>query len=244
MSGPGRPARAWAVETRGLTKSYDRLLAVKGVDLAIGPGERVALFGRNGAGKTTLIKLLAGLFRPSSGWVRLWGRRPWGRDATVRTQVGLLTHQSYLYEEMSAWENLLFYARLYGVPEPRVRVGTALEEMEIGRRAQDPVRTLSRGMQQRVALARALVHNPSLLLLDEPDTGLDPLARAGLADLLARRGADLTLLLATHNLELGMTLCSRAVILTGGRMAYDSAGEEGGGARSEAALRRLLDGAG
>ncbi|MBI4236599.1 MAG: ABC transporter ATP-binding protein [Chloroflexi bacterium] len=235
---------AWAVETRSLSKAYDHVVALRGVDLAIRPGERVAVFGRNGAGKTTLIKLLAGLFRPSAGSVRLWGRRPWGRGVAVRARVGLVTHQSYLYEELSPWENLLFYARLYGTPDPPARVEAVLEGMGLGRRARDPVRTLSRGMQQRVAVARALVHDPSLLLLDEPDTGLDPAARAGLADLLARGRADLTVLVSTHNLAWGVTLCSRSAILTDGRLTYDSQRDGGDGARSEAALRRLLDGAG
>lgn len=241
MSAAETAAPTWALQCRGLTKRYERRAAVEGVDLAIAPGERVAVFGRNGAGKTTLIKLLAGLLRPSGGWVRVWGQRPWGREGVVRAQVGLATHQSYLYEELSAQQNLLFYGRLYGVRDPAARVASVLEQFGLAYRARDPVRTLSRGLQQRVALARAVLHRPSVLLLDEPDTGLDPSARASLSEVLLGGDQGLTVVLATHNLEMGMTLCSRSVILKDGRLAYDSRSDGEKGAGDTAVLRSLLD---
>jgi heme exporter protein A len=182
----------------------------------------VAVFGPNGAGKTTLIKLAAGLLSPSAGSVRLWGQRPLGVNGAVRAHVGLVSHQSYLYDELSARENLLFYAKLYGVQSPADRVDEALAAFGLAHRARDPVRTYSRGMQQRVALARALLHDPTLLLLDEPDTGLDPSTRESLQDLLTRQRPDLTVLMATHNLEMGLGLCERAIVLVNGRLVYDS----------------------
>ena len=238
----GASSRTWAIETHGVTKSFDTALAVRKLDLTVAAGERVALFGQNGAGKTTVIKLLAGVLHPTAGSIRVWGRRPYGPGAAVRRLIGLVSHQSYLYEELSARENLLFYARLYGLKQPETHVDVALENVGMARRANDTVRTLSRGMQQRIALARAIVHNPSILLLDEPDTGLDPSARERLADLLANQRPDLTVLIATHNLEMGMTLCSRSVILRDGYLVYDSQRKEESNAPSPEKFRRFIDG--
>lgn len=217
-----------AVECRGLEKAYDRSPVLHSLTLSVQTGEKVAVFGPNGAGKTTLIKLLAGLLRPTDGSVRLWGRQPWGNGGgAVRARVGLVGHQSYLYEELSARENLSFYARLYGVADGAVRIEQALATFDLEHRAHQAVRTLSRGLQQRVALARATLHEPQVLLLDEPDTGLDPSAQESLHSFVAQGGPDLTVLMATHNVDMGLALCERSVVLTEGHLAYDSTEEAG-----------------
>ena len=218
MAQPAGPT----IACRGLTKTYGDAVALRSMDLAIGPGQRVAVFGRNGAGKTTLIKVFAGLLRPSTGAVQLLGRRPWGPSGSARAQVGLITHQSFLYEEFSARENLRFYARLYGVPDVSARIEAVLSTFGLEHRARQPVRALSRGLQQRVALARAMVHDPAVLLLDEPDTGLDPSARQSLEGVIAAAGRRLTVVIATHDVDLGLGLTDRSIVLDAGRIVYDS----------------------
>ena len=211
-----------AIACRGLTKTYGDTVALRSTDLAIGPGRRVAVFGRNGAGKTTLIKVLAGLLRPSAGVVQLLGRRPWGPSGSARAHVGLITHQSFLYEELSVRENLRLYARLYGVPDASARIEAVLSAFGLEQRARQPVRALSRGLQQRAALARAMVHEPAVLLLDEPDTGLDPSARRSLEEVIAAAGRSLTVVIATHDVDLGLGLTDRSIVLDAGRVVYDS----------------------
>ncbi|MDA1096163.1 MAG: ABC transporter ATP-binding protein [Chloroflexi bacterium] len=215
------PRPQHAVECRGLRKAYDPVVALERIDLVVSPGERIAVFGANGAGKTTLIKLVAGLVRPSGGVVRVFGRRPYGSPGTIRSRIGLVSHQSYLYEDRTANENLRFFSRLYGVPDAARRTQEMLAIFGLEHRSRDPVRILSRGLQQRVALARAMVHAPELLLLDEPDTGLDPSAREALSTMM-RNVKTLTALVATHNVDMGLSLCGRAIVLEAGAIVYDS----------------------
>lgn len=184
----------------------------------------MTLFGPNGAGKTTLIRILANLTRPTSGQVLVGGLdiRQW--TIAVRRQIGVVSHQTFLYRDLTAGENLLLYARLYDLPDARERVREVLERVSLGHRADDPVRTLSRGMQQRVSIARAVLHDPRILLLDEPYSGLDQhatLALTGVLQDLALRGR--TVLLTTHDLEQGLQLCNRMAILNAGRIVYDQA---------------------
>lgn len=212
------------------------MAALRSVDLRLDEGEFLTLFGPNGAGKTTLIRILATLARPTSGRVLIGGLdlREW--TAQVRRLIGVVSHQTFLYRDLTAEENLLLYARLYDVPDPRQRVQEALERVALGHRAADPVRTLSRGMQQRVSIARAVLHDPMILLLDEPYNGLDQHAAASLTGILqelALRGR--TVLMTTHDLEQGLQLCSRVGILSGGRLAF----EQAGAGLSAASFRRL-----
>jgi heme exporter protein A len=172
--------------------------------------------GPNGAGKTTLLRLLAGLARPSAGSVRLRGVRL-TRDGEARRDIGLLSHQSHLYDDLTAAENLSFAARLYGTPDPEQRARGALDLVGLGNRADEPVRRLSRGMVQRVAIARSLLHQPRLLLLDEPFTGLDPASAGRIAALFAaERDAGRTLILVTHEVHEAWELATHTHVLVRG----------------------------
>jgi len=208
-----------AVEVAGVTRMFGRRRAVDGVDIALGSGECLALFGPNGAGKTTLLRLIAGLLKPTSGSVRV-GQRTLRDDPGARGQIGLISHQSMLYGALTARENVEFAARLYGVRDPRSASLTALERMRIADRADAQVRSLSRGLQQRVSIARAIVHEPSVVLLDEPYTGLDAAGGAALTDMLrSLRASGASLLLVTHNVEEGLTVATKAAVMLGGRIA-------------------------
>ena len=210
---------SFAVELAGVTRMFGRRRAVDGVDLTLGAGDCLALFGPNGAGKTTLLKLIAGLLKPTKGTVRVGGESL--RDnALARGRLGLISHQSMLYAALTARENVEFAARLYGVEHPRSAAVTALERMRIGDRAEAPVRSLSRGLQQRVSIARAIVHEPSVVLLDEPYTGLDAAGGAALTDMLmSLRGGGASLVLVTHNVEEGLAVATQAAVMLGGRIA-------------------------
>ncbi|MBI3964658.1 MAG: heme ABC exporter ATP-binding protein CcmA [Chloroflexi bacterium] len=204
---------------RKLTRTFGSTHAVRGVDLDVAYGESVVIFGHNGAGKTTLLKLLATLLRPTTGQLRLAGIDP-TRDATgARRRIGVVAHQTYLYGDLTALENLIYYGRLYGLTQPEARGRQLLGRVGLGQRASARVGTLSRGQQQRVALARALLHEPPILLLDEPDTGLDADGQAVLADLIAdHRAAGGTTVLTTHSVDRGLALADTAVLLTAGRL--------------------------
>ena len=212
----------WAIQVEGLTHRYGASRALDGLDLAVPWDERVAILGPNGAGKTTLLRVLATLVRPVAGRVILGGLALPGQAAAVRRHIGLVAHQTFLYDELTARENLIFYGRLYGVEDPGQRADRLLPRVGLAERANDRVRTFSRGLQQRLALARAIVHDPPILLLDEPETGLD-VAGADLLDGLMTddQGQRRTVLLTTHRLDRAVELADRAVVLLRGRVALD-----------------------
>ncbi len=206
-----------------LTKSFGPRQALAGVDVRVAPGECVVLCGPNGAGKTTLLRILATLARPTSGTVRIAGLDPAKAGADVRQRIGFLSHRTLLYDDLTAEQNLAFYARMYAIPEPQARIDELLERVGLTARRHDLVRTFSRGMQQRLAVARAVLHRPAVVLLDEPYTGLDPLAADTLTALLADlTGEGCTLLLTSHNLQSDVTLNRRVVVLNRGRIVYDA----------------------
>jgi ABC-type multidrug transport system ATPase subunit len=219
-----REAGGLAIEARGLTKKFGDRKAVRPLDLEIGRGESVALFGPNGSGKTTLIRMLTSTLRPSGGSIEIAGLDPRKADREARRKVGALFHQTFLYDELSARDNLLFFGGLYGVSDAAERADRLLKEMGLLDRADDVVGDFSRGMQQRLALARCLIHDPEVVFLDEPFTGLDPLSATtfmkALAD-LHERGR--TVLLVTHNLARGLALCQRWIIVNRGRIADQGA---------------------
>jgi heme exporter protein A len=207
-----------AVHLAGVTRLFGRRRAVDGVDLAVGGGECLALFGPNGAGKTTLLRLIAGLLKPTAGAVTVGGRSLRG-DPAARALVGLISHQSMLYGALTARENVEFAARLYGVADARAASQRALERMQIAERADAPVKQLSRGLQQRVSIARSIVHEPGVVLLDEPYTGLDAIGAAALTEmLLGLRAARAALVLVTHNVDEGLAVASQAAVMIGGRI--------------------------
>ncbi len=210
------------IEVVGLRKAFGRHRVLKGVDLAIDAGESVVLFGPNGAGKTTFLRILATLSKPTSGTVRVAGVDIKNNPEGIRQYLGLVTHAPLLYTDLSAEENLAFYARLYGIDAPARRIDELLERVGLLHRRHDLVRTFSRGMVQRMAIARALLHNPPILLLDEPDTGLDPQAAEMMTDFLREiGGSERTVLMTTHHLERGLELADRVLILQGGRIVFD-----------------------
>ena len=211
-------ANGAVVATESLSRSFGTRRAVDGVTLAVAAGEALALFGPNGAGKTTLLRILGGLLRPTSGKARIGDvTLPGGPD--VRRRVGVISHQSLLYDALTARENVEFAARLYGVPDPVGRSAEALERMRIIDRADTPVRALSRGLKQRVSVARAIVHAPSVVLADEPFTGLDVAGAKALASLLTElRDAGAALILVTHNIDEGLGLATRAAIMDRGKL--------------------------
>ena len=211
-----------AVEARGVEKWYGPLPAVRGIDLALAPGEFLTVFGPNGAGKTTLLRMLCGAVRPTRGTVRVGGVDVAGDDDGWRRRIGLLSHQTFLYPALSAAENLDFYARLYSLPERRARVDDGLRQVGLIDRRDDRVRTFSRGMQQRLALARTLLHDPEVVFLDEPYTGLDPHASAMLRAVLDRlKDGRRTVVLVTHNLSQGLEQADRVAVQVGGRWVSD-----------------------
>ena len=217
------PAVAAAAEASGVVRRFGHRRAVDGVTFSLAAGGCLALFGPNGAGKTTLLRMLGGLLRPSGGTVRVGGAEL-GRDAAARGLVGVLSHQSMLYAPLTARENVEFSARLYGLPDPRGAAERSLDRMRVLERADTPVRALSRGLQQRVSVARATVHEPRLLLLDEPYTGLDEAGAAALTALLvALRSAGTALVLVTHNLQEGLALASQVAVMRAGRFVRESA---------------------
>ena len=218
-------ASASVLVAAGIRKDYGDRTALRGVDLRLEPGEIVVLFGANGAGKTTLLRILAGLTRPDAGQVSIAGRRMSGRGAgAARRLVGFAGHQTLLYNDLTARENLAFYARLYGIKNADRRIGPALERAGLADRADRRARTLSHGMQKRLALARAILHEPPVLLLDEPESGLDAASVAALGELLREwAAAGKTALLTTHSAGIGRAWAHRALRLSGGRLADDNA---------------------
>lgn len=216
MPGPAEAPQSLALLVQGLHKRYGHRRVLRDVSFTVPAGSITVLFGPNGAGKTTLLRILAGLLRPDGGEVCVAGcRLPAERNA-LRPHVGFASHQPLMFGELTVEENLRFYAELFALPEPRQAVEQALELAGLTSRRRDPVRTLSRGLQQRAALARTVLHDPAVLLLDEPDTGLDD---AGLDILCRLFRRPRTVLLTTHHLERGLALADRALLLLDGRIA-------------------------
>ncbi|HEV8456101.1 MAG TPA: heme ABC exporter ATP-binding protein CcmA [Gemmatimonadales bacterium] len=209
---------AFLLEARGLQRSFGRVRVLHGIDLSLGPGEALAVIGPNGAGKTTLLRLLAGLMRPTAGEVRLLGQ-PLGRGTHhARRAVGFLSHQSLLYDDLTLLENLTLAARLYLLKRPVEVARAALDAAGLANRAGELPRRLSRGLLQRAAIARSTLHDPRVLLLDEPFTSLDAMASSRLQDdLQARLSQGLGLVLVTHNLSDAWQLASRVAVLIQGR---------------------------
>lgn len=215
------------IEIIDLWKTFGPVAALRGVNLTVRLNERVAVMGPNGSGKSTLVRVLATMLRPSAGTVRIAGLDTQRQTLEARQRIGVVCHETFLYGELTALENLDFYARLHGLANPRERAREQLRLMGLEAQADVLERALSRGMQQRLALARALIHEPPVLLLDELDTGLDQQWTAFLVDLLNRAAAQgRTVLLTTHNLERSLDLADRLVILDRGRIVFTGKRDE------------------
>ena len=203
-----------AIAVEGLERRYGDRAALAGVSVRVDAGQTLALFGANGAGKSTLLRVLATLLRPHAGRVEVLGATLPGEAWRVRGRVGLLGHEPMLYPRLSGRENLTLHARLHGLA--RARVGELIEAVGLGARADDPVDELSRGMVQRLAAARAVLHDPPLLLLDEPRAGLDPAAAEQLEPLIGRSSGR-TRVLVTHDVDRGLAEADAVLGLRDGR---------------------------
>jgi heme exporter protein A len=207
------------IHVRGLVKSFGDHVVLRGIDLDVERGECLALVGPNGAGKTTLLRILATLSRPSGGKVYVAETDLEDGAIPVRRQIGFLSHEPLLYGDLSAEENLRFYGRMYDVASLSERIPFMLRQVGLERSRYDLVRTFSRGMKQRLAIARALLHDPPVLLLDEPYTGLDRQAAQMLDTVLEDAGlSSRTVMLTTHNLERGLGMCGRVALLIDGQI--------------------------
>jgi len=219
--------REAAIEVRSLSKRFGPLWALREVSLELGRTEGLALFGPNGAGKSTLLKILATVIRSYRGEVRLFGHDLGEQTELVRSHLGYLAHEGFLYQDLTVEENLLFYARLYRVANPRERIAELIQELGLAVKARSVVRHLSRGTKQRLAVARVLLHEPQLLVLDEPFTGLDASGAEKLASLLASfRSSGGTLVMASHSLERGLEVASQVAVLDRGRVVFQGRVEE------------------
>ena len=202
-----------------LARHYGRRKALSQVNFTCGAGDIIGLLGPNGAGKSTLLNILATLISPSRGRVEYGDRTAAEGGAEIRGRIGMLGHELFLYPELTARENLVFFAQLYGLPDVRAVAQASLARAGLADRGDDLVSGFSRGMRQRVALERALLHEPRLVLLDEPFTGLDQASTAALvARLRERQQAGCILVMATHDLEVADGLLSRAIYLKNGRL--------------------------
>jgi heme exporter protein A len=208
-----------AVEVEGVSKYYGDFPALRNIRIKVGRGTTVALLGRNGAGKTTLLRIIAGLSRPSDGKVSILGSPV--REDAARRRIGVLGHGISLYDELSATENLVLYAKLYGMPEPRKTALAWLERTGLERVRDGLVREFSRGMRQRLAVARAFLHDPEVLLFDEPFTALDDRAIAVLQSLLNDAHAEgRTIVLSTHQLKEALVLATHVALISRGAIVY------------------------
>ena len=206
-----------SVELTGISKAFGRSVALRSVDVCVGWGRILVLFGHNGAGKSTLLRIMATLTRPEEGRIAVGG---FSQPSTIRRSIGYVGHQNLLYQDLTAAENLRFYGHLHGMRETDTAVTQVLNDVGVSAWADRRINTLSNGMQKRVAIARALLHKPSVLLLDEPDAGLDLEAR-DLVDTVVRAVAagGGTVVLATHEVNRGLAVADDYILLRDGRVS-------------------------
>ncbi len=207
-----------ALEVRDLTRAFGVRKALDCVSFDLPEQAFLSVFGPNGAGKTTLVKVLTTLLNPTSGSAKVLGLDVVTDAVEMRSRIGLISHNPLLYPDLTAEENLLFFAEMYGIDEPHVRVDELLEAVELDHRRLDLTRTFSRGMLQRLSIARALLHRPEVIFLDEPYSGLDPHAMDILDGLIAQIRDKHTFVMISHDLDKGLELCSHALILAKGRV--------------------------
>lgn len=206
-----------ALELEGVSKAFGARKALDDVTFSLPQGAFLSVFGPNGAGKSTLLRVLSTLARASAGTVRVMGVDAAEEPDRVRGMIGVVSHQAMLYPDLTAEENLVFYARMYGVADPSRRAREMLKRVELDHRRFDAVRTFSRGMTQRLAIARALLHDPAVLFLDEPYAGLDPRAVEVFDGLIEEVREGRTFVMVSHDLRRGFAACSHALLLARGR---------------------------
>ncbi|MGG3469954.1 heme ABC exporter ATP-binding protein CcmA [Neobacillus pocheonensis] len=210
------------IEIKKLTKQADNKLILRGVDLQVKKGETVAILGPNGAGKSTLLKVLATLIKPTSGMVKINGLELKKNHIEIKKILGYLPHSSLLYEHYSPLENLVFFGKVYGVKEVEQRAIKLVKDVGLSFFLNEPVKNFSRGMIQRIAIARAIVHDPEVLLLDEPHTGLDQGAISILNNvILSMKEKGATTLMVTHDFKQAAEICDRIIIVKNGKIVDD-----------------------
>ncbi|MDD5472893.1 MAG: heme ABC exporter ATP-binding protein CcmA [Candidatus Methanoperedens sp.] len=210
-----------------LSKAFGANVVLRNINLKIGEGEFLTIFGPNGAGKTTLIKIMSTLVSPTSGRVVIDGMDIKESPVEIRKKIGVISHETYLYHELTAAENLRFFGRMYDTPDIEKRIDELIKQVGLTYRKNDRVRTFSRGMKQRLSIARALIHDPPILLLDEPYTGLDQHAKATFDRILGGMNAhEKTRVLISHDIEHGISMCDRAIILTDGLIVHEMTEDE------------------
>ncbi len=215
------------IRVEHVSKSFGDTQALRDISFHVYQGEYVALLGVNGAGKTTLIRILSTLTKPTSGHVELAGFSTKKKPMDVREQIGIVSHHTFLYEDLSAEENLKFYAKMYSFPQAEERIDLLLKQVNLNSRRYDLVRTFSRGMQQRLALARAILHQPKILLLDEPFAGLDVNASSMLSGLLdGFIEKDSTVLVTTHDINFALSMAHRILVIKNGLIVADKKSAE------------------
>ncbi len=228
------------ITVSGLQKFFGPVQALRRIDFEIEAGEFTALLGVNGAGKTTLIRILSTLTKPSAGEVIIAGLDVRKDPNRIREQIGVMSHSTFLYGDLSAEENLHFYGKMFGIAQLNRRIDELLERVNLDTRRHDLVRTFSRGMQQRLSLARAILHRPEILLLDEPFTGLDVNAAALVTELLQQFIAEgITVLLTTHDIDYALQHAQRVLVIKQGLIAAATAAQQ---ITREQISRLLLDG--
>lgn len=215
------PEHDTIIEAEGLIKRFGFRTVLRKIDLSLRKGNFLALFGPNGAGKTTLIRILCTLMLPTSGRVQVAGIDTRYHREVLRRTIGIISHQTFLYDNLSAFENLKFYGMMYDIKRLNHRVEELLELVGLSEYGSDPVRIFSRGMQQRLSVARSIIHDPTLLFLDEPYTGLDQHGSEDLKQLLRRfREKGKTMIMTSHNIDRGLELCDQVAILKAGKLVY------------------------
>ncbi len=215
-----------AIEASHLFKSFGYIRALSDLSFELKRGEFLTIFGANGAGKTTLLNILSGKTRPTSGTARVAGYDVSASDPGMRKSIGVISHATSLYPDLSPVENLLFYAKMYGLDQPHERAESAVDQAGLGKRRHDRVRTFSRGMLQKLTIARATLHDPPILFLDEPFTGLDPLASKSLKSYLRSLHTERrTILMTTHDISCGLEMGNRIAVQMDGRFVLMEAVE-------------------
>jgi heme exporter protein A len=210
------------LETRDITKAFSHKRVLRGVDLTVLKGEIYVLFGANGVGKTTLIKVLTTLMSPDSGELRIFGKDVKGNKNVIKPRMGLVSHERYLYPNLTAYENLGFFATLYGVPGKEKRIKKLLKDFGLYHRSHDLVGQFSQGMMQRLSIARAIIHEPDLVFMDEPFSGLDIDVVDRLYDIIREQnGSGKTFFIITHDMDKGFKIATRCGLLSKGKIVHE-----------------------
>ncbi len=210
------------IETKGLIKTIGDKMILRGINLSIKKGESVAILGPNGAGKSTILKIIAGLIKATSGEVFIDGKSLKKDSYEIKQKIGFLAHNSFLYDHLTPLENLKFFGKLYGVKDVEAKAKQLVDEVGLSFFLHDPVRSFSRGMLQRIAIARAIIHDPEILLFDEPHTGLDQQAIKLLNEVILKMKANgSTVIIVTHDFQQAVQTCERVIIFRNGKLVED-----------------------